>query len=144
MQVKELLARNTRDLITIREEDTLETAAGVLASNNIGALPVRDGDGNLVGVVSERDIARGFARDGARVRDLKVADLMTRTVITCDCEEDVKSAMESMSRKHIRHLPVMKDGRLCSMLSQRDVMEAMLEQTAMERDVLRDYAIAAR
>ncbi len=144
MKVQGLLERKGRGLITNRPEDTIETAAALLSTNNIGALPVRDGDGNLVGVISERDIVRGLAEHGVRVRSLRVQELMTRTVITCSPDDEVKDAMKIMHQRHFRHLPVVKDGRLCGMISSRDVMQVRLEQTELEKSVLRDFAIAAR
>ncbi|MDH5748333.1 MAG: CBS domain-containing protein [Rhodospirillales bacterium] len=144
MQIREILTHNKNRLVTNRPEDTIEASAMLLSTNNIGALPVRDGDGRLVGVISERDIVRGLAEHGAKVRDLCVRDLMTRDVVTCSPADTVKHAMSLMSQRHIRHLPVMEDGVLIGMISSRDVMASRLEQTQMERNVLRDVAIASR
>ncbi len=144
MQIQEILDKKGRGLITNRPEDTVDAAATLLATNNIGALPVRDGDGNLIGVVSERDIIRSMAQHGAKVRSIKVADLMTRSVVTIAPADQVKDAMAIMSKRNIRHLPVVKDGVLIGMISSRDVMKCRLEQTELEKNVLRDYAIAAR
>jgi len=144
MQVIDLLDRTGRSPVTARPEDTLQTAATLLANNNIGAMPVRDGEGRLVGVLSERDIAHCFADLGNKVTDLRVQDMMSRDVVTCSPTDDVNDAMRVMSQRRIRHLPVVENGGLSGMISSRDVMEAMLEQTVLERDVLRDYAIAAR
>ncbi|MCP5366303.1 MAG: CBS domain-containing protein [Hyphomicrobiales bacterium] len=142
MIIKDILKRRDRGLITNRPEDTIEAAAMLLASHNIGALPVRDGDGDLIGVISERDIVRGFAEHGGKVSALLVRDLMTRDVVVCSPNDDIKHARRLMKQRHIRHLPVVDDGRLCGMISSRDVMESRLEETKLERDVLRDYAIA--
>ncbi len=144
MRVKDILAAKKGTLVTNRPEDTVEAAAVLLTNNNIGALPVRDGNGDLVGVISERDIVRGFAKQGGRFQELKVKDLMTRKVVTCEPEDDVKDAMRLMSDRHIRHLPVIADDKLCGIISSRDVMESRFEQARMEHNVLRDYAIASR
>lgn len=144
MRVKDILAAKKGALVTNRPEDTVEAAAVLLTNNNIGALPVRDGNGDLVGVISERDIVRGFARQGGRLLQLKVKDLMTRKVVTCEPEDDVKDAMRLMSDRHIRHLPVITDGKISGIISSRDVMESRLEQAWMEHNVLRDVAIASR
>lgn len=144
MRVKDILVAKKGALVTNRPEDTVEAAAVLLTNNNIGALPVRDGNGDLVGVISERDIVRGFARQGGRLLQLKVKDLMTRKVVTCGPEDDVKDAMRLMSDRHIRHLPVITEGKISGIISSRDVMESRLEQAWMEHNVLRDVAIASR
>ncbi|MCB2100743.1 MAG: CBS domain-containing protein [Rhodobacterales bacterium] len=142
MNVLDILKRRDRSLVTNRPEDTVETAATLMSSHNIGALPVRDGNGRLVGVISERDIVRAFASKGGKVLTLRVQDLMTRDVVTCTPEDTVKRARQLMSQRHIRHLPVVDGDTLCGMISSRDVMECHLEQTELEVNVLRDYAIA--
>ncbi len=144
MKISELLKTTGLAVITIRDLDTVETASTLLATNNIGALPVRDEHGDLIGVISERDIVRCFAADGAKVHLRLVRDLMSSKVITCDPDGDVNQAMAVMSQRRIRHLPVVKDGQLLGMISSRDVMGAVIAETRLERDVLRDVAIISR
>jgi len=144
LSIQKIIDRKGSRLITIRAEDTLETAAMLLTSNNIGAVPVRDAGGAMVGVMSERDLVRGYAENGAAVMSFTVQDLMTAEVTSVQPGESVKAAMEKMSKRHIRHLPVVdENGALLGMISQRDVMESRLQQTEMETDELRAYAIAS-
>ena len=144
MTIQTIVDQKGTRLVTIRPEDTIETAAMLLTSNNIGAVPVRDANGAMVGVISERDLVRGYADKGAAVMSLTVQDLMTKDVASIQPGDTVKAAMEIMSKRHIRHLPVLDtEGELIGMISQRDVMETRLEQTAMEADELRAYAIAS-
>lgn len=140
MNVREILDAKGAKLVTVRPEDTAEAAAMLIASNNIGALPVRDAEGDLVGVLSERDIVRGFAERGGKVLEMRVSDLMTADVATCTPDDTVKSALETMKRRHIRHLPVLDDG-LVAMLSARDLMDNRLAQKEMEVDILRERAM---
>jgi len=142
MKVKDLLRLDSQ-VVTIRPEDTLETVATMLASNNIGALPVRNAKGDLVGLISERDIVTAFARKGAKVLKLQVRDMMTRSVITCGPDETVKEIAEAMSRRHFRHMPVVSDGELVGMVSVRDVLGQRLEQSELESNVLRETVIAS-
>jgi len=144
MTVLGLLNRHDAKIISVRPEDTVETAATLLTSNNIGALPVRDGDGGLVGVLSERDIVHALAETSDRLREMLVESLMTRDVITCRPADTVKEVMEIMRHRHIRHLPVVEEGKLVGVISQRDVMENRLEQAELEKNVLRDVALASR
>jgi len=144
MQVKEIIGEQGADVITVRVEDTVETVAKILAFYNIGCVPVRDCDGNLAGVLSERDLARSFIRSGERLRNLRAKDLMTNKVITCALDEEVSAAKDKMSRHHIRHLPVLENARLVGMISVRDVMQSEISKVTMERNVLRDIALVAR
>ena len=143
MDVRMILDQKHKPLTTCRPEDTIEAAATILTANRIGAIPVRDVEGDLAGIISERDIVRGFSEHGGKVLSLRVRDLMTRNVAVCAPTDSIKEAMRMMSRRHIRHLPVVENGALCDIISQRDVMESRLQETEMEANVLRDYAIAA-
>ncbi|MEO5338093.1 MAG: CBS domain-containing protein [Magnetospirillum sp. WYHS-4] len=140
MKVKVLIKPDAK-LVAVRPEDTVETTASLLSSNNIGAVPVRDGDGNLVGLISERDIVRGFARKGGKVLSLKVRDLMTASVITCTSSDSVKDVANVMIQRSIRHLPVVDEGELVAMISLRDVVKNRLAQTELEANVLREAVI---
>lgn len=136
MLVEEILVDHGKDLVTIHPEDTVETAAKAMASNIIGALPVCGPSGELVGIISERDIVQGLAKKGNAIDRIQVAEIMTRQVVTCERQDKVAEMMSTMSEKNIRHLPVMEDGRLSTIISSRDVMNAMLEQTQTQRDHL--------
>ncbi len=144
MNVEQLLKKKGERLVTNRPEDTLEAAAQLLSVNNIGALPVRDAEGRLVGMLSERDVVRRVADKGARALSLTVGDVMSRDVATCTPTDSVKSVMETMSRRHIRHVPVIEGTDLIGVISQRDVMRSILDETQLEMNVLRDYLIAKR
>lgn len=144
MNVRNILDRQRVELITIRPEDTIETAARLLTTNNIGAIPVRDSEARMVGVLSERDLVHGYAKYGAGVMSSTVKDLMTTKVTSCRPGDSIKDATMKMSKLHIRHLPVLDDADgVIGMISQRDVMEIRLEQTEMEASELRAYAIAS-
>jgi CBS domain-containing protein len=144
MKVREYLAAVKRVIITCRPEDTIETAATLLATNQIGAMPVRDANGRIVGMFSERDIVRAFSQRGPEVGRLLVADLMAPRLIVCTPEDTMVTARKLMKANRIRHLPVMDDGRLAGLLSISDVLEVILQDTDMEMHVLRDHVIAVR
>ena len=142
MSVKRILDAKKIELISCRPRDSIETVAGILTVNKIGALPVRDGEGALIGIISERDIVRGFSEKGRATGDLRVENLMTRDVAVCTPADSIKKVMAIMARRHIRHLPVVEDGRLIGIISQRDVMEKRLKDAELETNVLRDRALA--
>lgn len=144
MSVREILSKTNYRLVTIRPEDTIETAAQMLTINNIGAIPVREASGKMVGMLSERDLVRGYASKGGAIMTAVVKDLMSPNVISCKAQESVNDAMTKMSQRHIRHLPVVVDnGELLGMISIRDVMGFLLEESKIETDELRAYAIAS-
>ncbi|HKD58501.1 MAG TPA: CBS domain-containing protein [Hyphomicrobiaceae bacterium] len=144
MKVKEYLATIKRVIITCRPEDTMETAATLLATNHIGAMPVRDANGRIVGMFSERDIIRAFSQRGKEVQRLLVGDLMSKTLIVCAPEDTMVTARRLMKANRIRHLLVMEGGHLVGLLSVSDVLEVILQDTDMEVHVLRDHVIAVR
>ncbi len=135
MRIEDILHKTHRNLITIAPEATAATAAEVLAANNIGARPVCDRGGRLVGILSERDIVRGLSERGGDIAGVKVSELMSPKVVTCGLRDDVGETMSVMSERYFRHIPVLVDGRPSAMISSRDVMEALLEKTAAQRDI---------
>jgi len=144
MSVQSIIDQKGPHLVTVRPEDTIETAAKLLTANNIGALAVRDAGGAMVGIISERDLVCGYADSGASFISSTVGDLMTKDVVSVQSGESVKEAMAKMSKRHIRHLPVVDaEGSLQGMISLRDVLRIRLQETEMETDELRAYAIAS-
>jgi len=144
MKVKDYLATIKRVIITCRPEDTMETAATLLATNHIGAMPVRDANGRIVGMFSERDVIRAFSQRGKEVQRLLVGDLMSRTLIVCTPDDTMVTARRLMKANRIRHLLVMEGIHLVGLLSISDVLEVILQDTDMEVHVLRDHVIAVR
>lgn len=126
--------------ITCAPNSTLESAAQLMAERNIGALPVTDREERVVGMISERDVSRAVASRGAAAAALKVEDCMSGNVATCTGSDTVRSAMTTMSLRRVRHLPVVDEGRVVGMISQRDVLGALLEDVQLEVGVLRDVA----
>ena len=135
MRIEDILHKTHRNLITIDPGETAEAAAEILTANNIGALPVCDRDGRLVGIISERDIVNGLSKSGGDIAGVKVSELMSPKVVTCGPRDDVGNTMAVMGEGHFRHIPVLVEERPAAMISSRDVMEALLEKTEAQRDV---------
>jgi len=144
MKVREYLSTLKRVVISCRPEDTVETAATLLVTNQIGAMPVRDANGRIVGMLSERDIMRGFSQQGTQIDRLLVGDLMAKKLITCTPEDAMVAARKVMKINRVRHLLVMEDDHLVGLLSISDVLEAILQDTDLEVHILRDHALARR
>jgi len=143
MRVGDFLRASRQQLVTCTAEETAETVAVRLSSCDIGAMPVCGADGALVGVVSERDLVRAFARDSARLRERRVRDLMSREVVACAPEESMAAAQKLMHDHRIRHVPVVEGARVVGMVSIRDTIVARLGETRDEVDVRRDAVVAA-
>jgi len=142
MKVDMILQRKGNEVISLRPEDSVQTASAILAVNKIGALPVKNGDEEVIGILSERDIVRGLYKSGVSCIDLLVKDLMTTDVATCTVNDKVKDVQNIMHTRRFRHLPVVKDGKLHGVVSQGDVMHMCIEQAQTEASVMRELAIA--
>jgi len=128
MQIANLSLTAKTDLVTILPDTAVSKAVVLLNQHNIGALPVCDSSGSLIGIVSERDIVRGLSEGNVDLDKLIVEDLMTANVITCSSEDDIEDIMAVMDGNHIRHIPVMGAEGLSTMISSRDVMAAALAE----------------
>lgn len=144
MKVSDVLHATRQVLASCIPEESVVTFATRLDTLKIGAMPVVGARGELVGVISERDIVRVFARDGARFVERRVRDLMVREVVTCTPETSLGDAEKLMDKHRIRHLPVVEGGKIVGMLSMRDVMAWRLRDSRDEVSVLRDAMIATR
>jgi CBS domain-containing protein len=143
MNVEAILRSKGRAVATIRPDETVGAAVEQLISRNIGALVV-SGDGESVdGIVSERDIVHGLTNRGANLLSLKVAEVMTPNVVTCDLADTVDQLMAEMTNRRIRHFPVVEDGRLCGIVSIGDVVKSRLDEVEYEARSLRSFIAGA-
>ena len=144
MRASDALQSNRQILATCIPEESILAFAARLNSLHIGAMPVVDAHGALAGILSERDIVRAFARDGARLVERRVRDLMVREVVTCRPDASMSEAEKLMAQHHIRHLPVVDGAKVVGMLSIRDVMAWRLRDSREEVNVLREAMITTR
>jgi CBS domain-containing protein len=144
MRVADVLKSNRQSLATCIPEESITSICTRLSALNIGAFPVCDAHGALVGIISERDVVRAFAKDGARLADMHVRDLMTREVTTCTQETSMVEAEKLMNKHRVRHLPITEGGKLVGMLSIRDVMVWRQQEARDEANILREAMIAVR
>jgi len=125
--------------VSITPDAGIDEALEQLAAENVGALVVSS-DGRIVeGIVSERDIVRALRKDGPDLLRKQVRDVMTVDVITCVAEDRAAGIMALMVSKHMRHIPVVKDGELVSMVSIRDLLQLRLDEVKSEADAMRSY-----
>lgn len=139
MTIAHILHGKPQRMISVGPEQTLRQAAEVLTREHIGALLVLKPNGDIAGILSERDIVRAVGTKGAEVLDRPVAELMTKDVICCSPDDTVDKAMALMTEKRFRHLPVRQGGRIVAMISIGDVVKRKVEDAEAESQSLREY-----
>ncbi|MBN3864475.1 CBS domain-containing protein [Pseudomonas frederiksbergensis] len=134
-QLLKLKAQQNQAVHTIAPHQMVLEALMVMATKNVGALPVLK-DGAVVGIISERDYARKLVLKGRSSVGTPVSDIMVAPVITVDTHQTVETCMSIMSDKRLRHLPVVENGELIGLLSIGDlVKEAIAEQAELIRQL---------
>jgi CBS domain-containing protein len=143
MNVETILRNKGRRVATIRADATVTDAVDMLRQYGIGALVVSDDGAGVDGMLSERDIVFALARFGADFLDFPVADIMTRAVVTCAPEDSVAELMAEMTNRRIRHLPVVRNDRLCGIVSIGDLVKSRLDEIEYEASSLRSFIAGA-
>jgi CBS domain-containing protein len=143
MSVESILSHKGTDVTTIAPEASLKRAADWLHLKNIGSLIVISGDA-VLGLISEREIVHALSRFGEAAAVMPVKEIMRRGAITVSPDDSINRVMSLMTRHHVRHMPVLRDGKLVGIISIGDVVRHRLEDLELETNVLRDAYIAAR
>jgi CBS domain-containing protein len=138
-KVSDVLRHKGDRVVTLMPQQTVAAAVQLLTKNRIGAAPVVDEQGRVVGIVSERDIIRGMSENAGALLALPVDQLMTREVKTCVPEDRLVDLMRVMTLQRIRHLPVVHNGALCGIVSIGDVVKQRLEEVQSEVEDLHRY-----
>ncbi len=139
MKVSQLLEIKGHDVSTISQERSIADAIALLKERSIGALVVTGAKTPLVGIFSERDVVRAFALSGEKALTQKVADLMSRDVVTCTTSTDLNELMTTMTERRFRHVPVVEEERLIGLVSIGDVVKARLDELELDKRYLLDY-----
>jgi CBS domain-containing protein len=125
-------------LFTVGHHATVAEAVRIMTKNNVGIVSVLDGD-KLVGVFSERDVVRRVVDTGLDPVRTPVEVVMTTDLVVADADEDCQSAIHKLDQANIRHLPVVSEGQLVSMLSIRDLLRVHMEDKDAEIHHLHAY-----
>lgn len=142
MQVSDILQKKGSRVVTVRPEERIGTFSHRLRQERIGAMIVSSDGETVEGIISERDIAHGLAAHGPALIEMKVSDLMTRTVVACKADDTIGDIARTMTNRRIRHLPVLDGNKLIGIVSVGDVVKHRMDELQMEANVLRDYAVA--
>ncbi len=144
MNVKAILAAKVSgalggDIISIEPTADLAAAVKLLSAHRIGAVLIRGAGGRLAGILSERDIVRAIAEQGAAALTSSVGQVMTRNVATCGEDDSIASIMERMTEGKFRHMPVLAKGQLIGLVSIGDVVKQRVGEIEQESEAMRDY-----
>ena len=143
MAVAQILAQKGRAVVTASPDTTLKSIADMLAKHRIGAVVVTERNGAISGIISERDVVRALAADGAAALDSMASQVMTTKVRTCGPRDTEESLMTLMTEHRIRHLPVVEDGKLAGMISIGDVVKLRIETVEREAEQMKQYIATA-
>ena len=139
MNVEGILKTKGAGVVTIERGQQVNHVAKVLTEKRIGAVVIVDEADRVCGVLSERDIVRALASEGAAALHQAVSVFMTADVITCSPRDSMDHLMSLMTGRRIRHLPVLDDGQLVGIVSIGDVVKWRIAETESEAASLREY-----
>ena len=139
MDIGSLIAdRRSSDVISCSVDGQVRDAVRLLASKRIGALPVMEG-GKVVGIFSERDVIYRLAEEGDACLARPVGDVMTSPPITVDRATKIDQALALMTKRRIRHLPVVEGETMCGFISIGDLVKSRFDEVQHEAEAMRDY-----
>jgi CBS domain-containing protein len=143
MTIAAILERKGGEVATVDTGAPVRDAVRLLADRRIGAVVVTGDGGPVAGILSERDIVRCLAAEGAGVLDLPVGRVMTAPAITVEPRVSVLAALSDMSKRRIRHLPVLEGGRLVGIVSIGDLVAYRIRRIEEEAEAMRAYIQSA-
>jgi CBS domain-containing protein len=120
-------------LVAVRPDESVRVAISRMLEENVGSVAVCE-DSRLVGMFTERDVLRLAGEDGGAFADAKVADVMTRTLVTASPDDDVLAAAQMMGARRIRHLPVVQGDNILGLIGIRDVLRVLVETLWRDHD----------
>ena len=136
--IESILNRKANQVWSVSPDATVYDAIALMAEKNVGALLVVQ-NGELVGILSERDYTRKVMLRGKRSRETLVNEIMSTQLTTVDPKQSVDECLRSMTEKRIRHLPVVKDGEICGVISIGDLVKHVISTQSATIDQLERY-----
>jgi len=138
MTIAAILQNKGAEVLTVQADTQVREAVAILAERRIGALPVVRGE-EVAGIMSERDVIYKLRSDGAAVLDWKVEQIMTAPAITVEPDQQVLGALSLMTKRRIRHLPVVEDGRIIGIVSIGDLVKYRMDRIEEEAAQMLNY-----
>ena len=138
MTVQRILDDKGREVTTVAPDATIAEVAALLSGRRIGSVVVMDGE-RVGGILSERDIVRALAAEGAAALQRRARDYMTSRVMTCRLQDPIADVMQQMTTGRFRHLPVVENGRLVGIVSIGDVVKQRIAEVEFEANEMKRY-----
>ena len=143
MTVSAILSQKGRQVVTMGPKQALREVCDTLATHKIGAVVLIDAHGRIAGIISERDIVRALAANGAKALDEPAEAFMSSKVVTCAEKDTTDQVLGRMTQGRFRHLPVVRDERLIGLISIGDVVARRIEMAEREAAEMRAYIATA-
>ena len=138
MTIQDILDQKGRRVITIAPNHTLDVVLATLIQNSVGALIVQNRTGDLLGIITERDLMREVY-NGADLQAVHVEDVMTRDLVTSHPDSDIEYVMAAMTEGRFRHMPIVDEAGLAGIVSIGDIVKAKLEYAEEEVMIYKDF-----
>ena len=142
MTIAAILQTKGAEVLTVPTDMNVRDVVALLAERKIGAVPVMRGDA-VAGIMSERDVIYCLRSDGAAILDWPVERIMTAPAITVERDEQVLSALSLMTRRRIRHLPVVEGSRIVGLVSIGDLVKYRMDKIEEEAAQMLNYIQSA-
>ncbi len=142
MTIAAILAGKGDTVVSVKCDTPVRDAVALLAEHRIGAVPVLR-QGEVAGILSERDIVYRLSSDGATMLDWKVERVMTAPALTVSSDVSVLAALSQMTRRRFRHLPVVEGSRLIGIVSIGDLVKYRIDRIEQEAEAMRAYIQSA-
>ena len=143
MEIKDkigsILNYKNNDLFTASPDDTVFQAIEKMSDKNVGALPVVDQNGRLIGIVSERDYTRKVILNGKSSQTTRVKQIMTSNLVTAKPRDSVEKAMHTMTEKKVRHLPILDENKMVGIVTIGDLVKWTISAQGAMIDQLEGY-----
>lgn len=139
MRMKDIINEKGKDVITINMEATIYEAIKLLNKHRIGALVVLNNNGKLAGIISERDILKECEDRSELLSKTTIKEVMTKDIIIGQMDDELEYIMGIMTKKRIRHLPIIKYDKIVGIISMRDLVKAQLQKSEFEIHDLKEY-----
>lgn len=137
-KIRDVIKDKGPEFIAVDSSSFVDLAISKMVDRNIGAILVME-DGNLIGMFTERDVLKCWVNTRESFDKVKIKDVMSKDIMIVQPEDDLNYAMTIMINKKIRHLPVVENGRVTSVISIRDMVKAQVTNLQAEVHYLRDY-----